>query len=80
MGMTSRGTGTRLMRPALSTRDVVPLSQPTEKKLKGTSPQNRKTAKCGICDAMILVKTNVSTPIMTKGFSIDQNTPSDMFR
>src|SRR4051812_27451022 len=41
MGMISRGTGTRLIRPALSTMEVVPVPQATVKKLNGTMPHMR---------------------------------------
>src|SRR5450759_2873372 len=79
--MISRGTITRLIRPALSTREVVPLSHAIVKKLYGTRPQRMKTGKCGIeVFTKIFVNTNVMTPIMTRGFSNDQKRPSDMFR
>ena len=40
-----------------------------------------KTAKWGVeLLETISVNTNVSTPIITMGFSSDQKTPSDMFR
>src|ERR1022692_439382 len=81
MGTISRGTGTRLMRPALSTMEVVPVLHATVKKLNGTMPQSTNTAKCGRFGlGKILVKTKVSTPIMTSGLSSDQRTPSDIFR
>src|ERR1019366_3976382 len=81
MGTISRGTGTRLMRPALSTMEVVPVLQATVKKLKGAVPQSTNTAKWGMFGLeKTLVKTKVSTPIMTSGLSSDQRTPSDIFR
>src|ERR1039458_8069677 len=80
-GMTSRGTATRLINPALSTSEVVPDSQAMVKKLNGTSPHSTNTAKFGIDPlAKTLVKTNVITPIITSGFNSDQKTPSDMLR
>src|ERR1017187_10949462 len=77
-GMISRGAGTRLMRPALSTSEVVPELQAMLKKLKGTRPHITNRAKSGLGLLSILVKTNVSTPIITSGFKSDQRTPSDM--
>src|ERR1035438_8312265 len=81
MGTTSRGTGTRLIRPALSTMEVVPVIHATVKKLNGTMPHRANTAKCGMFGlGKILVKTTVNTPTMTSGLISDQKTPSDMFR
>ena len=48
MGMISRGTGTRLMSPALSTREAVPPNQEMVNTLKGTIPHITNTAKLGI--------------------------------
>src|SRR3954452_10642517 len=45
MGTTSRGTGTRLTSPLLSTIDVVPASHAIVKKLYGTRPQRTNTGK-----------------------------------
>ena len=60
---------------------IGPASQAPEKKLKGTRPHMIKTGKCGVeLFGNILVNTKVSTPIITMGFSSDQNTPSDIFR
>jgi hypothetical protein len=78
--MISRGTIRRLMKPALSTREVVPEIHAIEKKLYGTNPQRRKTGKFGTVEGKIFVKTNVITPIITSGFKSDQKIPSDMFR
>src|SRR6266700_2010753 len=80
IGITSRGTGTRLIRLALSSTDPVPELQAIEKKLNGSRPQNKNTGKCGSGFLKILVKTNVSTVIMTMGFTRLQSTPSDMLR
>src|ERR1051325_3909597 len=81
IGMTSRGTVRRLMKLALSMIDVVPLAQASVKKLYGTSPHSTKVAKCGmVLLAKIFVKTNVMTPIMTKGLRSDQKTPRDILR
>ena len=61
--------------------DVVPASHAPEKKLYGTRPHMINTAKCGVeVLGNILVKTKVSTPIITMGFRTDHNTPRDMFR
>src|ERR1017187_6336058 len=79
-GMISRGAGTRLIRPALSTSEVVPELQVMLKKLKGTKPHITNRAKSGLGFLSILVKTNVSTPIITRGFKSDQSIPSDMLR
>ena len=49
------------------------------KKLKGTRPHITNNDQCGSGLLSILVKTNVSTPIITKGFKSDQSTPKDMF-
>lgn len=75
-----RGTGTRLIRWALSMIDVVPLAQAWLKKLKGMMPHNTKTGNLEIELGKIFVNTNVNTAIMTSGFTSDQKTPSDMFR
>jgi hypothetical protein len=80
MGIISRGTATRLINCALSTTDVVPQDQATLKKLYGTMPQRIKSPKSGTLLGKILVNTNVSTPIITRGFKSDHSTPSDMFR
>src|ERR1700752_1654751 len=81
MGTISRGMGTRLIRPEVSARDVVPESHAMLKKLKGTRPHIKKTGKSGIERlGVTFVKTNVITPIITTGFRIDQNTPRDMLR
>ena len=77
---TSRGTGTRLINPALSTMYVVPVLHATVKKLKGTRPHSTNTGKFDEGFLKIFVKTKVITSIMTDGFSSDQNTPRDMFR
>src|SRR5581483_2455685 len=79
-GIISRGTETRLIRLELSIREVVPVIQARVKKLYGTRPHITKRAKLGIGLIKILVKTKVSTPIRTSGFSKDQNTPRDIFR
>src|ERR1035437_8389289 len=49
MGTISRGTGTRLIRPSLSTMQVEPVIHDTVKKLNGTIPQstNDRLAKLG---------------------------------
>src|SRR3954447_139363 len=80
IGTISRGTGTRLIRFALSTIAPVPVAHATEKKVYGTSPQSKNTGNLGVFAGKILVKTNVSTVIITIGFRSDQNAPSDMFR
>jgi hypothetical protein len=82
IGIAALGTGTLLIRPELSINEVVPVLHATEKKLKGTIPHKRNTGKFLIGDEniRILVKTNDNTNIMTRGFSTDHNTPSDMFR
>ena len=79
--MTSRGTGTRLIRPALSTSEVVPVDQAMAEEVKWHQPAQHEDREMrdGLL-TKILVKTNVSTPIITSGFSRDQNTPRDMFR
>ena len=61
--------------------DVVPVAHPIAKKLNGTSPQSTKAGKWR-CDGSprTLVKTKVSTPIMTSGLAIDQPIPRLMFR
>src|SRR5579862_6189813 len=46
-GMISRGAGTRLINPALSTRDVVPEIQAIVKKLNGTRPHITNRPKFG---------------------------------
>jgi hypothetical protein len=43
-------------------------------------PQRIKSPKSGTLLGKILVNTNVSTPIITRGFKSDHSTPSDMFR
>ena len=50
------------------------------KKLKGTRPHIANRAKSGLGLSSILVNTNVSTPISTRGFKSDQSIPSDMLR
>ena len=80
-GMITRGAGTRLIRFELSTSEVVPVIQATLKKLYGTRPHITNTGKCGTVRLTnILVKTKVSTPIITRGFKSDHNTPSDILR
>src|SRR5579883_261467 len=80
MGIIARGTGTRLIRCALSTSELVLMLQASEKKLKGINPQRTNTGK-SFCElGKILVKTNVNTPIVTRGFRSDHNTPSDILR
>src|SRR5690349_1244537 len=80
-GITSRGTVTRLINAALSTRDVVPVSQASVKKLKGTRPQSTNAEKWRTeLFGKILVRTNVITPIMTSGLRSDQKMPSDILR
>jgi hypothetical protein len=79
-GMISRGAGTRLIRPALSTIEVVPEIQAMLKKLKGTRPHITNRDQSGLALLSILVKTNESTPIITRGFKSDQRTPRDMLR
>src|SRR5438270_7628121 len=80
-GITSRGTVSRLIRDALSTNEVVPVAQAIVKKLKGTRPQSTNAGKCRTeLFAKILVRTNVITPIITRGFRRDQKIPSDIFR
>src|SRR5947207_15192801 len=80
MGTISRGNGTRLIRLALSISEVVPEIQAMEKKLNGTSPHIRNNGKLGSELGRTLLKTKVSTPIVTRGFNKDQNTPRDMLR
>src|ERR1017187_6133155 len=80
MGTISRGMGIRFTRLALSTIDVVPLSRAAVKKLYGTNPQSTKTGNCLFGLGKTLVKTKVSTPIITSGLSSDHNSPRDMFR
>ena len=81
MGMTSRATGTRLMRGAFSSSDQVPVVQASVKKLYGTRPHRTNAAKFGMRLFVIMrVNTNHSTPIIISGFSSDQNKPSDMLR
>src|SRR6266478_5439271 len=80
MGMISRGNGTRLIRLALSISEVVPEIQAIEKKLNGTNPHIRNKGKLGSELGRTLVKTKVSTAIITRGFNRDQNTPRDMLR
>src|ERR1041384_5573436 len=80
-GTISRGTVTRLTRPALSSRDEVPAPHARAKKLYGTRPHNINRPKCGMeLLGNILVKMNVSTPMSTSGFNKDQKTPKDMLR
>src|ERR1700687_1483384 len=80
-GITSRGTATRLISGALSTSEVVPDAQAMVKKLKGTRPQSTNAGNRWIeLFAKILVRTNVITPIMTRGLRSDQKIPSDIFR
>src|SRR5207253_2283103 len=80
-GITSRGTVTRLINDALSTMEVVPDAQAIVKKLKGTRPQSTNAGNRWIeLFAKILVRTNVITPIMTRGLRRDQKIPSDIFR
>ena len=81
IGMISRGTGTRLMMCQLSTSELVPVLQAMVKKLKGTRPQRTKVGKCRmLLLGKIFVNTKVKVPMITSGFSRDQNTPRDMFR
>src|SRR5262249_54872017 len=80
MGIIFRGTATRLINPALSTSEVVPLCQASAKKLNGTMPHSRKTVQCGVEFLKILVKTNVYTPSITRGFSSDHSTLSAILR
>src|SRR5579864_2076792 len=80
IGTISRGIASRLMRPALSRTDPVPTSHAALKKLNGTMPHIKKTAKCGILFWNIKVNTNVNINSMMSGFATDQRTPSDMFR
>ena len=69
------------MSGALSSTDVVPVTQAKVKKLNGTRPHNTASGKfLSLGCAKILVKMNVKTPIMMRGFSSDHSTPSDMFR
>src|SRR5579864_4659099 len=64
-GITSLGTVTRLMRVALSAREVVPEAHATVKKLKGTRPQRMNVGKWGmVLLANTFVNTKVITPIM----------------
>src|SRR5664280_88428 len=78
MGTISRGTGTRLIRPALSTMDVVPVIHDTVKKLKGTMPQSTNTAKWGMFGlGKIRVKTKVNTNIMTSGVRSEERKTRD---
>src|SRR6266581_4939787 len=81
IGRSCRGTATRFTKFALSTSDMVALTQAIAKKLNATSPHNTNRGKFGI-DGLgkILVNMKVRTPIITRGFSMDHNTPSDMFR
>ena len=55
IGTTSRGTATRLIRPALPMIDIVPVDQASAKKLNGMIPQRTKTGKCGSAEVKILV-------------------------
>src|SRR5260370_41177703 len=81
MGSFSLGMGTRFTKAVLSTTEVVAQIQAIVKKFYGTRPQRTKTGKFLMFGfGKTLVKTNVSTPIMTTGFRIDQRTPKDMFR
>jgi hypothetical protein len=68
------------MSAAPSTMELVPDAHASEKKLYGTSPHRTRMGKFSSCEGKILVKTNVSTPIITRGFRSDQNAPSDIFR
>ena len=80
-GITSRGTVTRLINGALSTREVVPDDQASVKMLKGTRPQSTNAEKWRTeLFGKILVRTNVITPIMTSGLRSDQKMPSDILR
>jgi hypothetical protein len=79
-GMITLGIATLLISDALSAIEVVPVLHATEKKLNGTMPHRRNTGKLGTLETKILVKTNVNTAIMTRGFSMDHNAPSDMLR
>jgi hypothetical protein len=47
VGHTSRGTGTRLIRLALSTTEVVPALHARLKKVKGIRPHSTKTGNLG---------------------------------
>src|ERR1051325_8043264 len=80
IGITTRGTGTRLIRPELSISDVAPGLQATEKKLNVTRPQSRNTGNFGLGETKTFVKTKVNTVIMISGFTTDQDTPKDIFR
>src|SRR6266496_1845996 len=81
IGRSCRGTATRFTKLALSTSDVVAVTQAIEKKLNATNPHNTYSGKFGIAGlGKTFVNMNVSTPIITRGFSMDQSTPSDMFR
>jgi hypothetical protein len=81
IGTISRGIGTRFTKAVLSTTEVVPQIQAMVKKLYGTRPQRTKTGKFLIFGfGKTRVKTKVSTPIITRGFRIDQRTPRDMLR
>lgn len=80
-GITAGGTGTRLIRWLLSNSDVVPDAQEMVKKLNGTRPQRTNSGKSWTPRfGKMCVKMKVNTPIMTMGFSRDQNTPKDMLR
>src|SRR5579872_78651 len=81
MGTINRGAPTRLIKPALSINDVEPVLQARAKKLNGTRPHKTNNGKFLMSlFGMTFVQMNVRTPIMTRGLSIDQNTPRDMFR
>ena len=80
IGKTARGVVTRLIMPALSTIEVVPLLHAIVKKLKGTRPQRTNTGNFAIPLGNRRVKTKVRTLIITSGFRSDHNTPKDMFR
>ena len=61
--------------------EVVPVAQEMEKKLNGTRPQSTKAGKCfDEGSANTFVKTNVSTPIMTRGLASDHPSPRLMLR
>ena len=81
IGRSCRGTAKRFTKCALSTSDVVAVTQASAKKLNGTNPHKTNSGKLGIAGlGKTLVNMNVRTPIITKGFNSDHSTPSDMFR
>src|ERR1043165_6429967 len=63
IGITTRGTGTRLIRPELSISDVAPVLQATEKKLNGTRPQSRNTGNFGLGETKIFVSPSPKFPV-----------------